>query len=93
MDRIVLRQNNPNPFNPATTIRFGLLSEGRVTLRVYDVGGRLIRTLVDGKRPPGWYEAVWNGLDQSGRSVASGVYFCRLRMGDLGKTRKMVLLR
>ena len=64
-----------------------------MTLRVYDVAGHLVRTLVDAQRSPGTYEARWDGRDERGRGVASGVYFYRLRAGDFSQTRRMVLLK
>lgn len=96
-----LMQNYPNPFNPATTIRFevpGSVGRGAagavpVTLAVYDVRGRLVRTLVADRRAPGRYEAAWDGRNDGGRRVSSGIYFYRLAAGDFTRTRKMVLLR
>jgi hypothetical protein len=91
--RAVLLQNRPNPFNPVTTIRFALPAAGHVTLRVYDPAGRLVRTLIDGRLEGGWREIAWNGRDDTGRSVASGVYFCRLATDRSTSAVKMILLR
>lgn len=88
-----LGQNYPNPFNPATTISFGLNGPGKVSLRIYDAAGRLVRVLVDEYRPAGLYEEIWDGADDAGHSVSSGIYFCSLKAGDFEDTRKMVLLR
>ncbi len=88
-----LTQNVPNPFNPITTVRFGLPVSSPVSLRIYDTAGRLVRVLVDDYREAGHYETVWDGLDGSGRPVASGVYFYRLATGSFVEDRKMVLLR
>ena len=88
-----LAQNAPNPFNPATTIRFGLARQGRATLSIYDVSGRLVRTLVDGPRSAAVYRETWDGRDARGNAVASGVYFYRLRAGTFSETKKMVLTR
>ncbi|UCF04174.1 MAG: T9SS type A sorting domain-containing protein, partial [bacterium] len=88
-----LDQNFPNPFNPATTILFGLKEPAVVSLRVYDVSGRLVRTLVSGERAAGVYKEKWNGLDNKGRAVTSGIYFYRLHAGTFLKTKKMVLSR
>jgi hypothetical protein len=89
----VLHQNSPNPFNPTTTIRFDIARAGRVTLRVYDVSGRLVRTIIDENLPAGHHKAVWDGRDRGGQEAASGVYFCRLTAGDFVKARKMTLLK
>ena len=89
----VLHQNIPNPFNPTTLIRFELPESARVRLLVFDVQGRLVRTLVDGELQPGGQEIAWNGRDDDGRNVASGVYFYRLETPQTLVSRKMVLLR
>jgi hypothetical protein len=91
--RIRLGQNYPNPFNPSTTIPFVLPRESRVNLSIYDVQGRQVRTVGDGVFPEGSQEIIWDGTDESGNSVDSGVYFCRLTACDLTLTKKMVLLR
>ena len=88
-----LAQNAPNPFNPSTTIEFGLASPARVTLSIYDVSGRLIRTLIEEPRAAGVYKQPWDGRDAAGRAVASGVYFYRLRAGAFTDTKKLVLAR
>jgi flagellar hook assembly protein FlgD len=89
-----LEQNYPNPFNPATTISFSLRKRGRVELVVYDVAGRRVRTLVSGERSTGvLYRVVWDGKNDEGQAVASGVYFYRLVADDFVDTRKMVLLQ
>jgi hypothetical protein len=89
-----LSQNTPNPFNPATTIGFEVPEGGaRVRLRVYDVNGRLVRTLVDGYRPAGPGSAEWDGTDGDGNSAASGLYFYRLEAPGFAQTKKMVLLK
>jgi hypothetical protein len=90
---VTLNQNYPNPFNPATTIRFDLPRSGVTALKVYDVSGRLVRTLIDGSRPRGSQTQDWDGTDNKGQRVASGVYFYRLTFGDIVQQRKMVLLK
>jgi hypothetical protein len=90
---VILFQNAPNPFNPTTTIRYNLPSRCRVALCVYDVSGRLVERLVDAEQPAGIYGVDWNGRNGSGETVASGVYFCRLRAGKEWRSRTMVLLR
>jgi hypothetical protein len=88
-----LDQNYPNPFNPSTMIRFGLSEAAHVSLRIYDLAGRLVRVLVDEHRAASAYSETWDGLDMDGSRVSSGVYFYRLVAGDFVQTRKMVLLR
>ncbi len=89
-----LHPNRPNPFNPATMIRYDVAQASSVTLRVYDVSGALVRTLHAGQRNPGRYEAVWWGDDDTGRRVAAGVYFCRLQCSDrFMQTRKMLMIK
>jgi hypothetical protein len=88
-----LEQNYPNPFNPVTTIRFALAREGRVSLVVYDVAGRRIRTLVDRSLPAGAHSVEWDGLGDAGAEVQSGVYLYRLRTAAGTETKKAILLR
>ena len=91
--KFVLEQNVPNPFNPVTTIAFSLPLTTRVTLEVFDVSGRLVRTLVAKQLPPGQHERVWDGIDQAGNRVGSGIYFYRLTAEKNTRTRKMVFLK
>jgi hypothetical protein len=88
-----LHQNVPNPFNASTTIVFSLRSPARVELVIYDLAGRRIRTLLAGDLPAGIHRPRWNGLDERGRSVASGIYFYQLRSPESVLTRRMVLIR
>jgi len=88
-----LRQNYPNPFNPHTTIRFSVPQSGPVSLRVYDVAGRLVTVLSDRKYPAGEHTVSWDGMNRRGESVASGIYFYKIVAGDRNTTKKMVLLR
>jgi len=95
-----LYQNYPNPFNPSTTISFNLPDESRVMLEIYDITGRKIRVLAEGRYPAGSHRVVWDGRDSNGQAVASGVYAYRLRvfapMGKAGKhvtTRKLLLMK
>jgi endonuclease I len=87
-----LHPNAPNPFHATTSIRFDLPQRAPVGLRVYDVAGRLVRTLVDGGTlEAGRHEAAWDGRGDSGRAAGPGLYFCRLQAGPLHGTRRMVL--
>jgi len=88
-----LSQNHPNPFAPETHIAFELPRAGRAELRVYDASGRLIRTLLDEKRPRGRHTLSWDGRDDCGRRVPSGVYFYWLGAAGVDETRKMILVK
>lgn len=90
---VVLHQNSPNPFNPQTTIRFELPSAMRVQLSIYDVHGRLVRKLIDEQRVEGASTAEWNGRDDRGAVVATGLYFYVLDAGGSRQQRKMLLLK
>lgn len=89
-----LGANFPNPFNPSTSIDYALPQAGSVELSVYDVLGRRVRVLTqDSRHAAGFYTATWDGLDHMGRSVASGVYFYRLKTPQFTRTQKMTLLK
>jgi flagellar hook assembly protein FlgD len=90
--RYDLQANHPNPFNPATHIRFDVPEGGgAVKLRIYDVEGRLVRTLVDGYQSAGRKTATWHGRNNQGQIVSSGVCFYRMTAAGFEMTRKMVL--
>ncbi len=88
-----LQQNYPNPFNPATMLTFTIPRVSRVNLVVYDVLGRKVKTLVDEKLAAGEHQVHWNGNNDSGNRVASGIYIAVFRSADIVKTRKMILLK
>ena len=89
-----LYQNTPNPFNPSTRIRFDVPFAGAVvTLRIYDVSGRLVRTLVDGEQASGRKTVAWDGRNQTGEPAATGVYLYRLTGPGFEQTRKMIMLK
>ena len=88
-----LLQNYPNPFNPSTTIRFTLQQTQKVQLNIYNSAGQRIRTLISGQQSAGEHSIVWNGADDSGTHVASGVYFYELRAGSLRLRKKLVLTK
>lgn len=90
---LVLKQNYPNPFNPVTTITFTMPARGRAALRVYNVKGELVTTLLDDIVDGGRVEVMWNGNDSRGKRLASGIYFYELRVGSERFNRKMVLIR
>ncbi|HLA40096.1 MAG TPA: FlgD immunoglobulin-like domain containing protein, partial [Candidatus Glassbacteria bacterium] len=91
-----LGQNSPNPFNPSTTISYAVPGDAPVdnfTIRVYNLRGALVRTLVDGTEWPGRHSVQWDGKSDAGRDLPSGVYFYRMTAPGRTFTRKMVLLR
>lgn len=88
-----LAQNYPNPFNPSTRISYQLPRDMRVTLKVYNLAGAEVRTLVEGYRQAGSYDVEWNAQNNSGARVASGVYLYRLTGAGIAETRRMVLLQ
>ncbi len=89
----VLYQNYPNPFNPSTSIEFYLPNRERASLRIYDVSGRLVRTIIDGSLTEGGHRYTWDGENDEGRRVSSGVYFYMLRSESIELSRKAVLIR
>ncbi|MCZ6775144.1 MAG: T9SS type A sorting domain-containing protein [Ignavibacteria bacterium] len=89
-----LEQNYPNPFNPSTVIRYSIPIDGPVALKVYDITGREVVTLVDEHKSAGTYKARFDiGIATGGRNLASGVYFYRLTAGDFSETKKLLLLK
>jgi hypothetical protein len=89
-----LRQSVPNPFNPTTTISYDVPAGGaHVTIRIYDVSGRVVRTLVDDRRSAGAHEVTWDGRNSAGNAVSTGVYLYRMVAGSFVQARRMVLLK
>ena len=88
-----LHQNHPNPFNPTPTIRYDLPEQAQLTLGIYDLLGKQIKTLVNQTQDAGNKTVVWDGTDEFGRSVSAGVYLYRIKAGEFIQTRKMVLLK
>jgi hypothetical protein len=88
-----LGQNSPNPFGPATVIKYALDHAADVELDIYDVTGRTVRTLFQGEQPGGEHRAIWDGRDDLGNELASGRYYYRVQVGDQVSSRGMVLLK
>jgi hypothetical protein len=88
-----LAQNHPNPFNPFTTISFGLPKDTWVTLKVYNVTGQVVKTLLDQYQAAGFHQVDWDATNESGNRVASGIYFYRFETEDYAKTVKMTLMK
>ena len=91
--KFTLHANYPNPFNPSTTISYDLPEQAQVTLGIYDLLGKQIKTLVNQSQDAGSKTAVWDGTDELGRSVSAGVYLYRIQAGEFSQTRKMLLLK
>ncbi len=92
-DQFTLHPNYPNPFNPTTTITYSIAKDADVELLIYDVRGTLVRTLVQEHLKSNNYKVRWDGKDNAGNGVSTGVYFYRLKAGTFTSTKKMVLLR
>ena len=88
-----LSQNYPNPFNPVTKLDYNLPLRSRINISIYNVLGQEIKTLVNGVKEYGYHSTTWNGQDNVGRDMASGVYFARISSQDFTKTRKMLLVK
>ena len=88
-----LFQNFPNPFNPSTTIRFTVAAKSPVEVLIFNVQGQRVRTLVEETKPAGNYRVLWDGRNESGKLVATGVYFYRLRVGPYLSVKKMLLIK
>ncbi|MBC6949207.1 T9SS C-terminal target domain-containing protein [candidate division KSB1 bacterium] len=91
-EKFELAQNFPNPFNPSTTIQYALPENASIVLQIYDLHGRLMRTLVNQNQRAGFYTVAWDGKTDEGRAAVSGIYFCRMAAGDFVKSQKMALL-
>jgi flagellar hook assembly protein FlgD len=97
-----LKQNYPNPFNPSTTIPFHISCKSQdasrkspihTTLSIYNILGQKVRTLVDEEKLPGEYQVIWDGKDNSGKEVSSGIYFYQLKTGNYKETKRMLLVK
>jgi hypothetical protein len=83
----------PNPFNPQTTVEYSMSARGRVRIAIYDARGSLVRSLVDQAMPAGKHSMTWDGVDETGHTVSSGIYFVRMIAGTHAETRKIVLVK
>ena len=92
-EKLTLSQNYPNPFNPSTTIKFGLPKETLLQLEIFDILGRSVRKLFDGKLNSGFHEIIWDSRNRAGLEVASGVYFYRLETSENVLVKRMLLLK
>ena len=90
---VFLQQNYPNPFNPTTNINYSLKENSKVSLSIYNIKGQKVKQLVSEQLSAGQHSVVWNGKDNNGKSVSSGIYFYKLRTDNFEKTRKMILIK
>jgi hypothetical protein len=88
-----LQQNYPNPFNPTTTIEYALKERSKVVLKIYDIVGAEVRTLVNEEQGAGVRQVIWDGRNNSGAPVASGMYVYRIQANDFVKSAKMILMK
>ncbi len=86
-------QNYPNPFNPSTSIKYSLPRAAQVEIAVFDVNGKRVTELANNEQNPGTYSITWNGKNDAGMSVASGIYYCKIKAGNFEKTNKMILMK
>ena len=91
--KFVLENNFPNPFNPETTIKYGIAKTSRVTLTIYNVTGQKIKTMINEEKQPGLYSAKWDGKNDPGQKVSSGIYIYRLQSGNYAAAKKMIFLK
>ena len=92
-DKFVLHQNEPNPFNPITSLRYELPEDGLVNITIYDMMGRIVKTLVNSSQTAGYKSIQWNATDYRNKQVSAGLYFYTIQVGSFNQTRKMVLLK
>ena len=88
-----LNQNYPNPFNPETTINYSLKENSKVSLNIYNIKGQKVKQLVSDQLSAGQHSVIWNGKNDNGKSVSSGIYFYKLKAGKYSKIKKMLLLK
>ena len=88
-----LGQNYPNPFNPVTTLDYELSKNGLVTITIYDMLGKQVKTLVNQSQEAGYKSVIWDATNDNGKSMSAGIYFCQIQADGFVQTRKMVLLK
>ncbi|MFC1565604.1 GLUG motif-containing protein [Candidatus Neomarinimicrobiota bacterium] len=93
VERFTVLPAYPNPFNPSTTIKYGLDDDSKVTIAIYDIAGNLISTLVNTEQTQGWHSVIWNGTNQQGELSPAGIYLSRITSGNEVKTAKLMLLK
>jgi len=93
LENFRLSQNYPNPFNPTTTIDYDIPESGDVKVEIFDINGRMVRSLVDEKQKKGRYSVIWNGKNMHGATVANGSYFYRVKFNETYLVKKMLLIK
>ena len=93
LDRFVLKDNYPNPFNPLTLINYELPSDGLVNITIYDMMGRKVKALVNGSQTAGYKSIMWNATNDKNEPVSAGLYLYSIQAGEFRQTKKMVLLK
>ncbi len=93
VNKYFLKPNYPNPFNPSTTIGYGLLKPGNVKVTIYDILGVKVKELVNEKQAPGYHQVIWDGKNSNNEMVSTGVYYYRLVAGTFTQQKKMILLK
>ena len=88
-----LHQNYPNPFNPSTTIMYEIPKNGKVEVNIFDMNGKLIKSMVNKQQTAGYHKVVWNGLNKSGQKVASGFYIYTIKYNKTITSKKMLLIK
>ena len=88
-----LHQNYPNPFNPVTTLSYDLPEDAMVSIKIYDMMGRVVKNLVSSSQGAGYRSVIWNATDDQGQSVSAGVYIYTIETGTFRSTKKMLLLK
>ena len=89
-----LNQNYPNPFNPTTTIKLTIANTANTEIVIYNIKGQTVNALVNDRFDAGTYQVMWNGKDENGKSVTSGIYFYQLKAGkDFSQTKRMILIK
>ena len=91
--KFAIYQNYPNPFNPITEIKYEITQEGYVSISVYDLVGRLVKTLINQKQSAGYYSINWDATNIQNLKVSAGMYIYRIESGDFSKSKKMILLK
>ncbi len=92
-NKFALYQNFPNPFNPSTRIKYDLKQETNIKLKIFNILGQKVRSLVNDVQPAGRYNVTWDGTDDSGKLVSSGIYLYRIFADDFISTKKLILLK